>query len=191
VDLTHFAAERTSRAALDWRPTQPIVPPWLNRRDASHVGFLVLKSPPHNGGPFSCRSATQKRFATGSAGEPSKSTGHAQNLPGEIYHIVKDSQRAGGGPMTLWWLMFRGGSAAIIEGESLSHARLLAVANDLCRASHFVEGYSIDPALVEMIPEDFIWRRLSQQQADNMLAVMKAGHQKPITSRQARQSQAA
>jgi hypothetical protein len=94
--------------------------------------------------------------------------------------------------MTLWWLMFRDGGAVIVEGESITHARLLAVANDLCRASQFLEGYPIDPGLIEMIPEDFTWRRLSRQQADDMLAVMKAGHQKPvIASRQARQSQAA
>jgi hypothetical protein len=80
--------------------------------------------------------------------------------------------------MTLWWLTFRDGDAVIIEGESLSHARLLAVANDLCKASHFVEGYPVDPALVEMIPEDFIWRRLSRQQASDMLKVLKDGPRK-------------
>jgi hypothetical protein len=70
--------------------------------------------------------------------------------------------------MTLWWLMFRGGGAAIVEGESIGHARLLAVVNDLCRASHFLEGYSIDPD-----PDDFIWRRLSRQQASDMLEILK------------------
>jgi hypothetical protein len=93
--------------------------------------------------------------------------------------------------MTLWWLVFRDGGAVIVEGESIAHARLLAVVNNLCRASQFLEGYPIDPGLIEMIPEDFTWRRLSRQQADDMLAVMKDGHQKPVTSTQARQSQAA
>jgi hypothetical protein len=93
--------------------------------------------------------------------------------------------------MTLWWLMFRDGGAVIVEGESITHARLLAVANDLCRASQFLDGYPIDPDLVEMIPEDFKWRRLSRQQADDMLAAMKDGHQKRVTPTQARQPQAA
>jgi hypothetical protein len=74
--------------------------------------------------------------------------------------------------------MFRGGGAAIVEGESISHARLLAVVNDLCRASHFLEGYPIDPGLVEMIPNDFIWRRLSQQQANDMFEILKDGPRK-------------
>jgi hypothetical protein len=93
--------------------------------------------------------------------------------------------------MTLWWLMFRDGGAVIVEGESITHARLLAVANDLCRASQFLNGYPVDPDLVEMVPEDFKWRRLSRQQADDMLAAMKDGHQKRVTPTQARQSQAA
>jgi hypothetical protein len=93
--------------------------------------------------------------------------------------------------MTLWWLMFRDGGAVIVEGESITHARLLAVANDLCRASQFLDGYPVDPDLVEMVPEDFKWRRLSRQQADDMLAAMKDGHQKRVTPTQARQSQAA
>jgi len=97
----------------------------------------------------------------------------------------------GAGPMTLWWLMFRDGGAVIVEGESVTHARLLAVANDLCRASQFLEGYPIDPGLVETIPEDVKWRTLSRQQANDMLALMKDGHQKCVTPTQARQSQAA
>jgi hypothetical protein len=124
-------------------------------------------------------------------GEPLKRTERAQNLTGEICHIVNDSQRAEGGLMTLWWLMFRDGGAVIAEGESITHARLLAVANDLCRASQFLEGYPIDPSFIEMISEDFTWRRLSRQQADHMLAVMKDSRQKRVTSTQARQSQAA
>jgi hypothetical protein len=80
--------------------------------------------------------------------------------------------------MRLWWLMFRGGDAAIVEGESITHARLLAVVNDLCRASHFQEGYAIDPELSEMIPEDFLWCRLSQPQASDFLQILKDGPRK-------------
>jgi hypothetical protein len=88
------------------------------------------------------------------------------------------SLQRGGTLMTLWWLTFRDGDAVIIEGESISHARLLAVANDLCKASHFVEGHPVDSALVEMIPEDFIWRRLSRQQASDVWKVLTDGPRK-------------
>jgi hypothetical protein len=71
--------------------------------------------------------------------------------------------------MTLWWLAFRGGSAVIVEGESITHARVLAVANELGRASQFDDGYAIDPDLAEMIPEDFIWRQLSPKEASDLL----------------------
>jgi hypothetical protein len=37
--------------------------------------------------------------------------------------------------MTLWWLAFHGGSAVIVEGNSITHARVLAGANELGRAS--------------------------------------------------------
>jgi len=60
----------------------------------------------------------------------------------------------------LWWLVLRGGGAVIVEGESIAHARLLAVMNELGRASQFDEGYPIDPDLAAMIPEDFIFRKL-------------------------------
>ena len=71
--------------------------------------------------------------------------------------------------MTLWWLAFRGGSAVIVEGESITHARVLAVANELGRASQFDDGYAIDPDLAELIPEDFIWRKLSPKEANDLL----------------------
>ena len=45
--------------------------------------------------------------------------------------------------MTLWWLSFRDGNALITEAESLAHARLLAVTNELGRASYLVEGRPI------------------------------------------------
>jgi hypothetical protein len=84
--------------------------------------------------------------------------------------------------MTLRWLTFRDGGAVIIEGESIIHARLLAAVNDLYQASHFVEGDPIDPALVEEIPQDFIWRSLSRQQASDMLRVLRDGPRKAACS---------
>jgi hypothetical protein len=68
-----------------------------------------------------------------------------------------------------WWLSLRGGSAVIVEAESMAHARLLAVVNDMGRASHFTDGYPIDPHLLELIPEELIERKLSPAEADGLL----------------------
>jgi hypothetical protein len=77
--------------------------------------------------------------------------------------------------MTLWWLTFRGGSAVIVEGNSVTHARVLAIANELGRASQFKDGYAIDPDLAEMIPDDFTWRNLSSKEAADILMMLKDG----------------
>jgi hypothetical protein len=75
----------------------------------------------------------------------------------------------GGNVVTkFWWLSLRGGSAAIVEAESLAHARLLAVVNDMGRASHFTDGYPIDPHLLERIPEELIERKLSPAEANEL-----------------------
>jgi hypothetical protein len=68
-----------------------------------------------------------------------------------------------------WWLRLRGGGAAIVEAESMVHARLLAVVNDIGRASHFTDGYPIDPHLLELIPRELIERKLSPAEADGLL----------------------
>jgi hypothetical protein len=68
-----------------------------------------------------------------------------------------------------WWLSLRGGSAVIVEAESIAHARLLAVVNDFGRPSHFTDGYPIDPHLLELIPEDLIERKLSPMEANELL----------------------
>jgi hypothetical protein len=84
--------------------------------------------------------------------------------------------------MTLWWLAFRGGSAAIVEGESITHARVLAVANEIGRASQFGDGYAIEPDLAEMIPEDFLWRKLSPKEASDLLNKLREGLLRPDTT---------
>ncbi len=78
--------------------------------------------------------------------------------------------RMGGSVTTkFWWLRLRGGGAAIVEAESMVHARLLAVVNDIGRASHFTDGYPIDPHLLELIPHELIERTLSPIEADGLL----------------------
>jgi hypothetical protein len=68
-----------------------------------------------------------------------------------------------------WWLSLRGGSAVIVEAESMTHARLLAVVNDMGRASHFTDGYPIDAHLLELIPEELIECKLSPAEANELL----------------------
>jgi hypothetical protein len=46
---------------------------------------------------------------------------------------------------------------------------LLAVVNDFGRASHFTDGYPIDPHLLELIPEELIERKLSPAEADGLI----------------------
>jgi hypothetical protein len=76
----------------------------------------------------------------------------------------------GGSVVTkFWWLSLRGGSAVIIEAESMAHARLLAVVNDIGRASHFTDGYPIDPHLLRLIPGELIERKLSPAEANGLL----------------------
>jgi hypothetical protein len=75
--------------------------------------------------------------------------------------------------MGLWLLSFTGKSiAVIIKAETLSHARLLAVANGFCRASSFDEAYAIDPHLTIVIPEDFIGRKLSRDDVADILQTL-------------------
>jgi hypothetical protein len=81
----------------------------------------------------------------------------------------------GAGLMTLWWLTFRGGSAVIVEGNSVTHARVLAVSNELGRASQFEDGYAIDPDLAEMIPDEVTWRKLSPKEAADILMMLQDG----------------
>jgi hypothetical protein len=48
--------------------------------------------------------------------------------------------------MGLWLLSFTEREVAVIvEAETLTHARLLAAANQICRASLFDEGVAIKP----------------------------------------------
>ena len=65
----------------------------------------------------------------------------------------------------MWWLLFRDGGVVIVGASSLVHARLLAAAKGLGRASHFVEGNFIDTERLPPIPPEFIGRMLSPIEA--------------------------
>ena len=80
----------------------------------------------------------------------------------------------------MWWLSFRGGDVVIMEAASLAHARLLAALNELGRVSQFVEGYSINPDLAALIPDDSIGQMLTPVEARQLLKLMKYGQQKYV-----------
>jgi hypothetical protein len=72
----------------------------------------------------------------------------------------------------MWWLSFSDGSVVILSASSLAHARLLAAAKGLGRASNFVEGNRIDTERLPPIPEEFIGRTLSPIDARQLLEVL-------------------
>jgi len=60
--------------------------------------------------------------------------------------------------MRLWCLSFKDGRAVIMRAETLVHARLLAAADKVARASLFDNGFLVDPDFEQMIPDDLIGR---------------------------------
>jgi hypothetical protein len=79
--------------------------------------------------------------------------------------------------MGLWLLSFTQREVAVIvEAETLAHARLLAAANQICRASLFDEGVPIKPSFQARIPADFIGRALSQDETADLLSTLAIGN---------------
>jgi hypothetical protein len=72
----------------------------------------------------------------------------------------------------MWWLSFSDGSVVIIAASSLAHARLLAVAKGLGRASDFIEGSLIDTDRLPPIPDEFVGRMLSPVDARQLLEIL-------------------
>ena len=77
--------------------------------------------------------------------------------------------------MGLWLLSFKDTGAAIMDAESMAHARLLVAVKGLVRASQFVEGCQIDPEYIPLIPGEAIGRRLSADEAHDLLMLLKRG----------------
>ncbi len=75
--------------------------------------------------------------------------------------------------MRLWWLSFRGGTSVIMLAETLVHARLLAVMNELGRAYLFDDGFQVDPEFEQLIPDDSIGRTLSRDKASDLLRSLR------------------
>jgi hypothetical protein len=77
--------------------------------------------------------------------------------------------------MHIWWLSFLDGGVVIVEAGSLAQARLLAVTNELGRASQFAKGYAIDRGILEQMPEDWVGRMLSPVEATRLAKLLKDG----------------
>jgi hypothetical protein len=78
--------------------------------------------------------------------------------------------------MGLWLLSFTQHEVAVIvEAETLAHDRLLAAANQVCRASLFDEGVAIKPAVQARTPADLIGRALSQDETADLLSMLTIG----------------
>jgi len=83
----------------------------------------------------------------------------------------------------MWWLSFRDGGVVVIKASSLVHARLLAARNGLGYASHFVEGYFIDPARMMPIPHEYVGRMLSPIEARQLGELLKQEPREYVTER--------
>ena len=94
--------------------------------------------------------------------------------------------------MGLWLLSFTEREVAVIvEAETLAHARLLAAANQVCRASLFDEGWAIKSSFRAQIPADFIGRTLSQDETADLLSTLTiCARYEALTSDQAEASAA-
>jgi hypothetical protein len=77
--------------------------------------------------------------------------------------------------MGLWMLSFGDRGAAIIEAETMIHARLRVAVNGLVRASSFIGGCQIDPEFIPLIPGESIGRKLSREHSSELLELLKHG----------------
>jgi hypothetical protein len=77
--------------------------------------------------------------------------------------------------MGLWMLSFGDRGSAIIEAETMTHARLRLAVNGLVRASLFVGGCQIDPEFIPLIPDESIGRKLSRERSSELLELLKHG----------------
>jgi hypothetical protein len=77
--------------------------------------------------------------------------------------------------MGLWVLSFGDRGAAIVEAESMSHARLRVAVKGLVRVSSFIGGCQIDPEFIPLIPDESIGRKLSREDTSELLELLKHG----------------
>jgi len=114
------------------------------------------------GGPESAKQLTQ--------GDPCARVNRTEQLSGSF---LPPSSSTGGGLMGLWMLSFGDRGAAIVEAESMIHARLRVAVKGLIRASLFVGGCQIDPEFIPLIPDESIGRRLTREHTSELLELFK------------------
>ena len=82
----------------------------------------------------------------------------------------------------MWWLFYRHDGqlvgVAIIEAESLVHARLKAAAQKIGRPADYAEGKGLDAEHAALVPRDHIGRMLSPEEARQLIDRMRSakGH---------------
>ena len=75
-------------------------------------------------------------------------------------------------PVSLFWLSYRvnGRPRVVIQpATSMIYARLKAAMADLADDQNFAEGYELGPETAKKIPKEAIGRRLSQEEAAELL----------------------
>jgi hypothetical protein len=75
--------------------------------------------------------------------------------------------------MGLWMLSFGDHGSAIVEAESITHARLRVAVKGLIKASLFVGGCQIDPEFIPLIPNESIGRKLTREHTSGLLELLK------------------
>jgi hypothetical protein len=75
--------------------------------------------------------------------------------------------------MGLWMLSFGDHGAAIIEAESMAHARLRAAVKGIVRASSFIGGFQINPEFIPLIPDESVGQKLSREHTSELLEMLR------------------
>ena len=78
--------------------------------------------------------------------------------------------------MSLYWLFYRvnGRPRVVIQPGSIIHARLKAAMANLADDHNFAEGHELDPETSSKVPKEAIGRRLSHDEADELLEHLAA-----------------
>jgi hypothetical protein len=73
----------------------------------------------------------------------------------------------------MWWLCYRNEGkvvgVAIIEAPSLYHARMQAAVRGIGRVADYSEGNEIDAEHAALVPQEYIGRRLSPEEARQLI----------------------
>ena len=82
----------------------------------------------------------------------------------------------------MWWLSFFHGGVVLIEGSSLTHARIRAAQRELGRVSDFAHGHFISSERRALIPHEFVGRMLSPSEAEKLREYVRISGREPAAS---------